>query len=59
MARDVIPLFLGTLEDLGKPIPPDQPHVEVDMTKTRKALVYRLTFTASDLEAAREAAVVA
>lgn len=43
MARDVIALFVETLRDLGKPVPPDDPHVALDMTATTEALVYRLT----------------
>lgn len=57
MARDVIPLFIQTLRDLGKPIPRDQSQVRVDMTKTRKALVHRLTFAARDLGVDEEIAV--
>jgi len=59
MARDVIPLFIGSLHDLGKPIPRDKPQVRVDMTKTRKALVHRLTFSAHELGIGKEATAVA
>jgi predicted RNase H-like HicB family nuclease len=43
MARDAIPLFLDALKDLGKPIPPDDPHVNLDMIELEEALVCRVT----------------
>ena len=43
MATDVIPLFVETLRDLGKPVPADDPHVTVDMSGKTEALIYRVT----------------
>jgi predicted RNase H-like HicB family nuclease len=43
MAREVIPAFVEVLQEDGKPIPPDQPDVRLDMRETDEARVYRLT----------------
>ncbi len=43
MAEEVIRLYLEVLEEDGKPIPPDEPNVRVDMCEAMEALVYRLT----------------
>ena len=42
MAEEAIALYVETLRDKGWEIPPDNPHVEVDMTETMEASVYRL-----------------
>jgi predicted RNase H-like HicB family nuclease len=51
MAEDAIQLFVESLTAKGKPIPPDQPHVDLDTTDTPEVLVYKVTL--------REAAKVA
>jgi antitoxin HicB len=51
MAEEAILGYLGGLEDLGKPIPPDVAPISVDLGEAREASVYRVTI--------REAAEVA
>jgi predicted RNase H-like HicB family nuclease len=43
MAREVVPAFVEVLEEDGKPAPPDQPDVHLNMRDMEEALVYRLT----------------
>jgi predicted RNase H-like HicB family nuclease len=43
MAEEAIQLYLETLQDEGEPIPPDIPHVSLDMTETAEALVRKVT----------------
>jgi len=41
-AEEAIALYLEVQRDLGWPIPPDDPHVCVDMTGVNEASLYRL-----------------
>jgi len=43
MAEDAIRLYLEVLQEDGKPIPPDNPDIKIDMRDTEEALVYKLT----------------
>jgi len=43
MAKEVIPLFLEVLEEDGKPIPPDNLDVRLDMRETDEVLVSKVT----------------
>lgn len=51
MVKEAITGYLEVLKEDGEPIPPDTPNVNVDMTETAEALVYRITL--------RETALVA
>jgi len=46
MARDLIPLFVATLQDLGERGPVDNTRVTVDMSGKTEALIVRLTVPA-------------
>jgi len=42
MARELIPAFVEVLQEDGKPAPPDDPDVRLDMREMSEVLVYRL-----------------
>ena len=43
MAEEAILLYLESIQEDGEPVPPDDPHVNVDMTEAAEAFVYKLT----------------
>ncbi len=43
MAEEAVLLYLDAIQEEGEPIPPDDPHVSVDMTEAAEAFVYKLT----------------
>lgn len=43
MAEDAIRGYLSVLQEDGDPIPPDSPHISLDMDEAQEALVCKLT----------------
>ena len=43
MTEEALRLSIACRRELGWPVPPDDPHVMVDMTDLQEAFVYRLT----------------
>ena len=42
MVEEAISLYVETLREQGWPVPPDDPHISVDMSESAEAFVYRL-----------------
>lgn len=45
MAEEAIQLYLEALQEDGEPLPPDNPHVSLDMAEKAEALVTKLAIT--------------